>query len=394
MEKKVGKAFARMKTYRRLYDTICSLENLYLAARKARRLKSRKRYVEDFALYRERILHGLREELLDRSYLPGKYREFRIYDPKERLICAAPYRDRVIHHALCNVLGPIIERRFVADSYSCQRGKGTLAAMERCRQYTNKFRWVLKCDVRKFFQSVDHGILMRKLERIIHCDDTLELCRRIIDSFNDTEAPVLVFAGDDLFTGASRLRGLPIGNLTSQLWGNFYLDEMDHLIKERLGAVGYARYTDDWLMWADDKARLMHMRDSITTYLGEIRLALNERKTSIMKTVYGVPFLGFRFFPSGRPHVLSCTKRRFERRTRRQQWAVSIGRLSSAGLATSVTGWRRFSEYGNVTGLWRTYRRNGFGRAGTCRGAGLAGRVLEQQQSGQSALLEPQQQRS
>ena len=87
---------------------------------------------------------------------------------------------------------------------------------------------------------------MRKLERIVHCDDTLELCRRIIDSFNDTEAPVLVFAGDDLFTGASRLRGLPIGNLTSQLWGNFYLDEMDHLIKERLGAVGYARYTDDW----------------------------------------------------------------------------------------------------------------------------------------------------
>ena len=353
-----------MKSHGNLFAEICALENMHWAARKARRRKTRKIYVEDFDLHRERFVAQLRAEMLAGVYRPRGYRNFYIHDPKKRLISAAPYRDRVVHHALCNVLEPLLQRRFVLDSYSCQRDKGTTAAHERCRYYTNRYGYVLKCDIQKFFQSVDQRILMDKLERIIRCRPTLALCGLILDSYHDEEVPPIHFPGDGLFTPHARRRGLPIGNLTSQIWANFYLDRMDHHIKEKLRAPAYARYTDDWLLWSDDKGFLHACQGALTELLQTERLRLHPVKTRIMACREGVPFLGFRFFPGHAPRLLGTTKRRFERRTRRQWAAYCAGLFPFEKLRVSAFGWTQFSRYGNVKGLLAAYLKSGFGRAG------------------------------
>lgn len=353
-----------MKTFGNLFPRICSLENLYKAARKARKHKSRQECVERFELHRERFIRQLREEIMSGCWKPSPYREFRIYDPRERLISAAPYRDRVVHHALCNVIQPLIERRFVYDTFSCRKGKGTGAARERCRKYTNRYRYVLKCDIRKFFQSIDHDIMLAKIARVIRCRRTLDLCAVIVESSCDAEVPPIVFPGDDLFTLAARRRGLPIGNLTSQIWGNLYLDRIDHLVKEVLRAPGYARYTDDFLVWSDHKRTLWGIHNRLIEELTSDRLLLNDRKTRIMQCTEGVPFLGFRFLPGRAPRLLAEAKRRFEKRTRGQMAQWDGSEKKAIEIQNSVAGWAAFAEYGNVKGLFAAYRKNGFGTAG------------------------------
>lgn len=349
-----------MKSWTNLYPQICSLENLHRAAVKARKRKTRKGYVEDFELRRERIIATLHRELMEERYTPGGYRQFRIYDPRERLISAAPFRDRVVHHALCNVLEPLLQRRFIYDSYSCQTGKGTQLGRERARHFTNRYRYVLKCDVEKFFQSIDHAVLKAKLARVIRCQPTLRLCAKIIDSSCDEEIPPRHFAGDDLFAPHERKRGLPIGNLTSQLWANFYLDRLDHRIKEELRAPAYGRYTDDWLIWSNDKGDLREAKERIALWLAEERLVLQSRKTRIQPTAIGVPFLGFRFFPGRAPRLLGEVKRRFERRTRRQYAAWKAGEMERDAVNLSARGWLCFADYANTIGLVRHYRKVGF----------------------------------
>ena len=353
-----------MKSYTDLYPQIIELGNLYTAADKTRKRKSRKLYVEDFELHRERLIRKLHNELRSESYSPSGYRQFYIHDPKKRLISAAPYRDRIVHHALCNVISPLIEKRFIYDSYSCRVGKGTGAARERCRQYTNRFRYVLKCDVKKFFQSIDHEILFHKLTQVIRCKPTLELCRKIIDSSCDKEESPGYFPGDDLFAPHGRKKGIPIGNLTSQLWANFYLDRLDHFIKEELRAPGYVRYTDDFLLWPGDKQFLRDCKAAVSEFLASERLQLQERKTRILPTRVGVPCLGFRFFPGLRPRIIGEGKRRFEKRARRLMDDYSAGRLSQEDLCCSVFSWTQYAAYGNTKGLIDNYYKKGFGQTG------------------------------
>ena len=357
-------AGGEVKSYTNLFERVCALENLYLAARRARKRKTRKRYVEDFELHRERLIHRLQEELTNGTYEPSGYRHFHIHDPKTRLISAAPYRDRVVHHALCNVIGPLLERRFVYDSFSCRKGKGTLAGRERCRRYTNRHLYVLKCDIAKYFQSIDQSILLDKIRRVVRCPRTLRLCEQIIGSARDEELVPAYFPGDELFTPWTRGRGLPIGNLTSQLWANLYLDRMDHFLKEQLRVPGYARYTDDFLLWADDKTSLRECRTALEEFLAAERLRLHPIKTRIIQTKEGVPFLGFRFFPGRAPRLLGPTKRRFEKRTRRQWAALRASAVSKPEVAQSISGWIAFSRYGNTGGLRNVYRTGGFGQTG------------------------------
>ena len=146
-------------------ENLATVENLFLAAHRARQGKRRRPDVEDWWLRRETEIRRLRAALLAGEWRPGPYRFFEIHEPKRRLIAAAPFRDRVVHHALCNLLAPVLERRFIARSFSCQIGKGTTTARECCRQLTNRFRYVLKCDVRRFFPNIDHAILHGKLAR-------------------------------------------------------------------------------------------------------------------------------------------------------------------------------------------------------------------------------------
>jgi len=350
-----------VKSFGNLYPTVCSLENLYEAARKARRHKTRREDVERFDLHRERYLRQLHEELAAGDWHPSPYRRFEIHDPKTRTISAAPFRDRVVHHALCNVIAPLIERRFTDDSYSCRLGRGTSAGRERCRCFTNRYRYALKGDVRKYFESIDHEILLGKLARVIRCRPTLQLCRRIVASGSLEDAPPEWFPDDDLLTSVGRARGLPIGNLTSQLWANLYLDRIDHLVREELRVPAYARYTDDFILWSDDRAFLHDCRERIAWELSRERLRLHPGKTRVMPTRCGVPFLGFRFFPGVAPRLIGECKRRFERRMRRLTSARRVGKTEPGCVRASAKGWMAFADYGNVAGLYRLYKLRGFG---------------------------------
>lgn len=327
-------------------------ENLRLAARKAAAGKRRRPDVEDWLLHEESELLRLRAELLGGGYRPGPYRFFEVRQPKRRLIAAAPFRDRVIHHALCHFLAPVLEHGFIARSYSCQVGKGTTAARECCRRLCNRYRYVLKCDVRKFFPNLDHAILRAQLDGASRCSQAMGLIERILGSFQTgPEVPAAWFSGDDLSTGL-RARGVPIGNLTSQLWGNFYLDGLDHWVTETERHGAYLRYTDDFLLFGDAPPRLWELRDGLVEQLAAVRLQMAEPKSRLLATREGVPFCGFRFLPQLRPRVLGATKRRFEARRQRLARQADLARLTQ-----SVFAWYQFSREANSTGLRRAYAR-------------------------------------
>ena len=203
-----------------LFARLTSFPNLLLAAHRAQRGKRFRANVSNFTLNLEHELLHLQEELRTRAYRPGLYRTFQIRDKKVRLISAAPYRDRVVHHALCNVVEPIFDRGFLHDSYACRKGKGTLAAVERASAHSRRFRYVLKCDMAQYFPSIDHQILLSLLARKIWDDGVLWLIRTIVEGSTSPPSPFLYFSGDDLFTPLTRTHGLPIGNQTSQFFGN------------------------------------------------------------------------------------------------------------------------------------------------------------------------------
>ena len=205
-----------MKTYKNLYPQICAFENLYLAFKKARRGKRRRPDVAAFESNLDQELLLLQDALQAQRYKPGPYRHFIIYEGKPRRISAAPFRDRVVHHALCNILEPILESRFIHDSYACRRGKGTHAALDRCTYFARHYAYVLLSDILQFFPSMDHQNLHDILARYIADPSSLELCRRIIDSgqgIHDDAYRMQWFPNDDLLA-CVRPRGLPIGNQT------------------------------------------------------------------------------------------------------------------------------------------------------------------------------------
>jgi hypothetical protein len=333
---------------------VAGWDNLFLAAAKARRGKTRRPDVEDWWLGREKHLRNLREALLAGAYQPGGYRFFEVFEPKRRIIAAAPFADRVVHHALCNVLAPALERRFIARSFSCQKGKGTTAARECCRILANRHAFVLKCDVRKFFPNIDHAVLLALLAPFLRCRGVWELVQKILASFQTGgDVPAPLFANDDWVAAGMRPRGLPIGNLTSQLWGNFYLDELDHWVTEAERHGAYLRYTDDFLLFGDDKARLWGLHGGILEQLARVRLKLAEPKSRLLATREGVPFCGFHFQPGLRPRILGATKRRFETR----RYGLVRRREPLPRLSLAIFSWYQFSREGNSEGLRRAYAR-------------------------------------
>ena len=240
-----------------LFDAIVSFPALSAAARRAAVGKHTKPGASAFLANREKEVLRLERELQGGSYRPGRYRTIEIFDPKHRMVSAAPFRDRVVHHAFCAVCDPIFERGFIHDSYANRKGKGTHRAVARYEKFRDRFRYVLRCDIYRYFPAIDHEILKRDLRRRIACPRTLALADRIIDASNPQEPVHLHYPGDGLFTPWERRRGLPIGNLTSQFFANVYLDGLDHFCKEVLRAKGYVRYVDDFALFHDDPERLM-----------------------------------------------------------------------------------------------------------------------------------------
>jgi retron-type reverse transcriptase len=212
----------------------------------------------------ERNLLQLQRELCDQTYRPGPYHNFYIYEPKLRLVSAVPFRDRVVHHALCQVIEPIWEPRFIHTSFACRRGNGTHKALDQCQAWARQYRYVFHGDIVKYFPSIDHRIMRSLLARRIADRQVMWLIDQILDSgagIQASEYPPIYFSGDDLFT-ALRPRGLPIGNLTSQFWANVYLHELDKLVKHRLRCPAYLRYMDDSVLFYDDKAQLHNNRNN------------------------------------------------------------------------------------------------------------------------------------
>ncbi len=350
-----------MKTYKHLYPQITAFENLYQAFVKARLGKRGRPDVTAFEFDLEANLLGLQAELEGETYRPGPYYNFRILDPKPRLISAAPFRDRVVHHALCRIIEPIWERRFIHDTYACRVGKGTHAAIHRAQAFSRRYRFVLKCDIEHFFPRVDHEILFGRFQRLIADPATLRLCGLILDSGAGihAEVPPAWFPGDDPATGtgqglfaAIRPRGLPIGNLTSQFWANVYLDPLDQFIKRDLKCAGYARYVDDFLLFADHKPDLHAWRAAIIQFLAGLRLCLHEPEAQVFPVSSGIPFLGWQVYPD---HLR--LKRRngvaFQRRYAALLKQYAEGEITLARLDDSVQGWIAHVQHGQTWGLRR-----------------------------------------
>lgn len=307
-----------MKIFHNLCPSIISLENLFESWHEFAKGKRGKLDVQIFERNLENNLFQLHEELKNKTYRHGNYTSFYITDPKVRHIHKAIVRDRVVHHAVYRILYPIFDRSFIFDSYSCRNNKGTHQAIYRLERFIRKVSknytgpcFALKCDVRKFFASINHDILMSLMEKKIKDQDALWLVKGIIRSFPQK--------GSTLLKGLNPQRtGMPIGNLTSQLFANVYLNELDHFVKYTLKAKHYIRYCDDFVVLDRDKDKLIGLRNEIEGFLiSELKLYLHGDKVVIRRFNKGIDFLGYVTLPHHRVLRTKTKKRMFARVTKK-----------------------------------------------------------------------------
>lgn len=290
--------YTRMKTYNKLYSKLCSIENLELAFRKARKRKSSRPYVQEFEQNLQENLKELHCELSAETYRPLPLITFILRDPKTRKISVSDFRDRIVHHALCNVIEPIFEKRFIYDSYANRKGKGTSAALRRFHQFKRKTSkngskvdekfnnnyvcgYILKADVRHYFDAVDHKVLLNIISRKIGDEKVMRLIGKILANHKTTQQG----------------KGMPLGNLTSQFFANIYLNELDYYVKHSLKAKCYLRYVDDFVIFHESREALERYKEQINCFLQEkLRLELHPDKSKIKPLAKGLDFVGYRIF--------------------------------------------------------------------------------------------------
>jgi RNA-directed DNA polymerase len=348
-------AASNMKRAGNLWPQIIDFENLLLAARKAQRGKRFRPNVLAFNDQLEPQLFQLQNALETQTYIPGAYHTFEIYEPKPRLISAAPYADRVIHHALCNVIGPVLEQGFIDQSYANRRGYGTHRALRQFIQYDRTHQYVLQCDIQKYFPSIDHQVLKTIIRQRIKCPKTLWLVDLLIDYSNPQIPTIDYFPGDDLLTPITRRKGLPIGNLTSQFFANCYLNPLDHYLKRQIKAQYYLRYVDDFASFSNDHAFLAAARVAIEEFLVGLRLKIHPIKSQLFDTAIGANFLGFRVLPMGDAfpkevliRVRNDNLRRGRLRLRQLRADYQQGKIDHAALCRSITSWQAHLAHGDT----------------------------------------------
>ena len=343
-----------------LFAGIANFQALHAAAKKAAKGKRKKPGVAAFLANMEKQVLRLEHALLNGTWRPGTYTVIDVRDPKPRRVSAAPFRDRVVHHALCRVVEPIFEAGFIYDSYANRTGKGTHRAVDRYDTYRTRFKHVLRGDIYRFFPSIDHQILKRDLRRRIACATTLALLEAIIDGSNAQEPVNLYFSGDDLFTPFERRRGLPIGNLTSQFFANVYLDGFDHFVKEVLRAPGYVRYVDDFALFHDDLSVLENWRARLDAWLEGRRLRLHPAKTGVFSTLTSLPFLGYVLAPHGQRRLPEDNVRRFRNRLRglRDRWRAGL--CAQADVQRHVHSWIAHARHAHTWRLRHAIFRGGW----------------------------------
>lgn len=301
---------------RHIYNNIISIENLLLSWREFLRGKKKRKDVAEFSVNFMDNIFMLHRELSEKTYKHGGYQAFKISDPKPRDIHKASVRDRLVHHAIYRIMYPYFDRKFIFDSYSCRIGKGTHKAIYRLRHFgrivsQNNTRtcWILKCDIQKFFANINHEILKDILEKYIGDEDALWLFSQVIDSFN---------------TKDKNRVGLPLGNLTSQLLVNIYMNELDHFIKRELKMEFYIRYADDFVILHEDKAYLEKIIPEISRFLEtKLRLSLHPNKVFIKTLASGTDFLGWVNFSKHRI-LRTSTKKRMMKKLKKNPKPESI----------------------------------------------------------------------
>ena len=329
-----------MKRAGGLFAAVCEPANLALAFWKASRGKRARADQREYAANLHAELARLRAGLLDGTYPVGNYRRFTVFEPKERVICAAAFRERVLHHALMNVLEPWFEKWLVFDTYACRRGKGQLAAVRRGREFAGKHTWFLKCDIRKFFDSIPHEGVEAMLERKIKDRAVVAWLMKIVATYETTPG-----------------RGLPIGNLTSQHLANLYLDAVDRLQSIAIDCnrmrpkIAYVRYMDDFVFWSDDKAELCRIRDAVADFVQrELGLELKE-SPYINRASHGMDFLGMRVYP-GRIRAGRASLDRFKRKARLCDRLLADGTMGEREYQERMTALTAFLQQADTLG-WR-----------------------------------------
>jgi len=343
----LGGGVPAMQACENLYDELCSFENLCLAYRKARKGKSSKPYVADFSMNMEQELMKLKKELEDFSYNPRPLKKFVIRDPKTRVISASDFRDRIVHHALCNIIGPVFEKSFIHDSYANRKGKGTHAAMKRFDAFKKKVSgngrilphakdtsmvagYVLKADIKHCFNSIDHYKMLEMIGRKIKDRDVMWLMKKIIRN------------------SPNHGKGMPLGNLTSQFFANVYLTELDTFVKHELNARFYIRYMDDFLIMDSSYSVLEEFKKRISFFLEcKLKIELHPEKSNIIPLHKGTNFLGFRIF-----YYYKLPKksnfRAMERRIGKMISMFSKGEMEKSKVMESMEGWNSYAIHGNT----------------------------------------------
>lgn len=310
-----------MKRHGNLFERVVTFENLLLASQNAIRGKKDKRAVASFYFHLENELLSLQSELISGEYQPRPFIQFEVREPKVRKICSSDFRDRVVHHGVCNFIEPIFESKSIYDSYACRQDKGAHSAVKRCQAFTRKFGYYLKCDIRKFFESIDHEILKSMLQRTFKDPKLLSLLNIIIDHRVDGNAPG---------------KGMPIGNLTSQHFANYYLGFLDHFLKDRLRVPGYVRYMDDFISFSNDKESLVQLLAEIENFTDKVlKLKLKDKATTIAPVSEGVPFLGFRIF-RGLIRIKRENLVRMRKKVHQKEQLYLEGKITERSLIQSV----------------------------------------------------------
>jgi retron-type reverse transcriptase len=340
-----------MKTYRHLYEKICSFENLHLAYLKARIGKRFKPGVLVFSANLEKELSSIRDDLIFGKYQVSPYRTFKIYEPKERDIMALPFRDRVIQHALVNIIEPIFEKRFIYDSHACRKGKGIHEASSRLtkfiraanRTWMNGPIYCLKADIKKFYPSINRRILRDIIGRIITDDQVMTLIDTILHSST----------AHDRELG----KGLPIGNLISQLFANIYLNVLDHFIKDDLRHRFYIRYMDDFIILDSTRPQLLQSLVRIEALLFQtLDLSLN-KKTRILQANKGIDFIGYKHWSDHRLLKKTSTIR-VRRQLRGMLARLKDREITYERVHQTITSWRGYFKHADTHNLCKVLFQN------------------------------------
>jgi retron-type reverse transcriptase len=317
-----------------------------LAYKNARKGKTKRRYVKRFERDLQNNLLKIQQELIDQTYIPNKLKVFTLRDPKTRKISKSAFRDRVIHHALCNIIVPILEKPFIYDSCANQIGKGTLKALDRFDFFKRKVSrnntrkcWVLKADIKHYFEEINHKILVNMMRRKIQDEKVIWLIWQILSN---------PYRSIGVKNKPLKKKGMPLGNLTSQFFANLYLNELDQFVKHQLKVKYYIRYVDDFVILHENKEQLKLWKEEINDFIKEkLNIELHPSKSHVLNLNSGISFLGFRIFYHFRL-LRKSNMKNFEKKFNQMKILYEQGILNKDKVIEKLEGWLEYASKGNT----------------------------------------------